>query len=223
MGVWWRHRKETFSALLAICAGNSQVPGEFPAQRPVTQSFDVFFDLRLNKRLSKHSWGWWFETLSRPLWRLCNVVSVLFPVNSLRHIDAIGLCHHGSWSPLVNIMVCRLSGTVPNHYQNQGSLIVTWILRRKFQWFVFIKMHSVFLENTWKCCLHNVGHFSSMVSCCHLNKPPSIQDHTYKYWVCVCLLCFIEASSTWWTQNAALQISTSWMQKLPENTQASIY
>ena len=39
---------ETFSALLAICAGNSPVTGEFPAQRPVTWSFDVFFDLRLN-------------------------------------------------------------------------------------------------------------------------------------------------------------------------------
>ena len=49
---------ETFSALLAICAGNSPVPGEFPAQRPVTRSFDVFFDLRPNKRLSKQSWGW---------------------------------------------------------------------------------------------------------------------------------------------------------------------
>ena len=40
---------EIFSALLAMCAGNSPVTGEFPAQRPVTQSFDVFFDLRLNK------------------------------------------------------------------------------------------------------------------------------------------------------------------------------
>ena len=46
---------EIFSGLLAICAGNSPVTGEFPAQRPVTQSFDVFFDLRLNERLSKHS------------------------------------------------------------------------------------------------------------------------------------------------------------------------
>ena len=67
--TWWRHQMETFSALLAICAGNSPVPGEFPAQRPVTRIFDVFFDLGLNKRLSKQSWGWWFETLSRPLWR----------------------------------------------------------------------------------------------------------------------------------------------------------
>ena len=50
---WWRHQIETFSALLAFCAWNSPVPGEFHAQRPVTQSFDVIFDLRLNKRLSK--------------------------------------------------------------------------------------------------------------------------------------------------------------------------
>ena len=46
---------ETFSALLAICAGNSLVTGEFSAQRPVTQGFDDFFDLRMNKRLSKQS------------------------------------------------------------------------------------------------------------------------------------------------------------------------
>ena len=70
--TWWRHQMETFSALLAICAGNSPVCGEFPAQRPVTWRSDVFFDLRLNKRLSKLSWGWWFETPSRPLWRHCN-------------------------------------------------------------------------------------------------------------------------------------------------------
>ena len=70
---WWRHQMETLSALLTICAGNSPVPGDFPAQRPVTRSFDIFFDLRLNKRLSKQSWDWWFETLSRPLWRHRNV------------------------------------------------------------------------------------------------------------------------------------------------------
>ena len=66
---WWRHQMETFSALLAICPGYSPVPGEFPTQRPMTRSFDVYFDLRPNKRLSKRSLGWWFETLSPPLWR----------------------------------------------------------------------------------------------------------------------------------------------------------
>ena len=70
--TWWRHQMETFSALLAICAGSSPVPGEFPTQRPVTRSFGVFFDLRLNKWLSKQSWGWRFETLLCPLWRQCN-------------------------------------------------------------------------------------------------------------------------------------------------------
>ena len=70
--TWWRHQMETFSALLPICAGNSPVPGEFPTQRPVTPSFDVFFDLRPKKRLSKPWWGWWFETPSCPLWRNCN-------------------------------------------------------------------------------------------------------------------------------------------------------
>ena len=71
---WWRHQMETFSALLALCVGNSPVTGESPSHRPVTRSFDAFFDLRLNKLFSKQSWGWWFETPSRSSWRHCNVV-----------------------------------------------------------------------------------------------------------------------------------------------------
>ena len=51
--------------------------GELPAQSPVKQSFYVFFDLRLNKRLSQQLWGWWFETPSCPLWRHCNICSRL--------------------------------------------------------------------------------------------------------------------------------------------------
>ena len=67
--AWWRHQIDAFSALLTLCAGNSPVTGEFPAQRPVTQSYDIFFDL--NERLNKQSWGWWFDTPSLPLWRHC--------------------------------------------------------------------------------------------------------------------------------------------------------
>ena len=52
--------------------GNSPVTGKFPSQRPVTRSFDVFFYLRLNKRMSKQWWGWWFEIPSHPRWRQCN-------------------------------------------------------------------------------------------------------------------------------------------------------
>ena len=52
---WWRHQIQIFSASLAICTENSPVPVEFPPQRPLARSFDVFFNLRLNKRLSKQS------------------------------------------------------------------------------------------------------------------------------------------------------------------------
>ena len=63
---------ETFSVLFALCEGNSPVTGVFPSQRPVMRNFDGFLDMRLNKRLSKRSSGWWFETPSRLLWRDCN-------------------------------------------------------------------------------------------------------------------------------------------------------
>ena len=70
--TWRCHQMETFSTLLALCAGNSPVTSEFPSQRPVTQSCNIFFHLCLNKQLSKQSWVWWFEMQSRSLWHHCN-------------------------------------------------------------------------------------------------------------------------------------------------------
>ena len=61
--------------------------GEFPSQRPVTRSFDVFFDLRPNKRLSKQPWGWWFQTPSWSLWRQCN---------DLHRLDCVTGCQYSS-------------------------------------------------------------------------------------------------------------------------------
>ena len=61
------------SHVTGLCVGNSPVTGEFPSQGPVTRSFDVFFDLRQNTRLCKQSRRRWFDTLSRSLWRHCNV------------------------------------------------------------------------------------------------------------------------------------------------------
>ena len=66
------------SALLAFCAGNSLVTGEFLAQRPVTRSYGGSFDLRLNKRLSKWSRRRWFVTPSRSLWRRCNDIGCVY-------------------------------------------------------------------------------------------------------------------------------------------------
>ena len=128
---WWRHQMETFSALLAICAGNSPVPGEFPAQRPVTRSFAVFFDLRANKRLSKQWRGWWFETPSRPLWRHCNDWS-LTAVDIWSHDDTwvhlIRWYHYASRSLIspADLTSCRwlfnLSGRKPECSGEPGPL-----------------------------------------------------------------------------------------------------
>ena len=78
-----RRRFDVIMALFVCCVSAGLVdclfcvcgPGEFPTQRPVTRGFDVFFDLRLNKRLSKQPWGWWFETPSWSLLRQCNVIT----------------------------------------------------------------------------------------------------------------------------------------------------
>ena len=79
-----------FRATGHLC-GEFTVPGEFPAQRPVTRSFDVLFDLRLNTRLSKQSWGWWFETLSRQLWRHRNVM-IKYQQSRQGHLDHRHYC-----------------------------------------------------------------------------------------------------------------------------------
>ena len=70
---WWRHQMETFCALLTRYEGYPPVTGRFPSQRTVPRRFDILFDLRLNKRLSKQSRCWWFETPSRWLIRHCSV------------------------------------------------------------------------------------------------------------------------------------------------------
>ena len=82
----------------------SPVNGEFPSQRPVTRSFDILFDLRLNKLLSKQSWGWWFETPSRSLWRQCNGVHIDMP-QCTRPGTEVGWC-----------MLNRLPGSAQVHY-----------------------------------------------------------------------------------------------------------
>ena len=71
------HNRLMLNTMMTSSNGNifrvtGHLCGEFAAQRPVTRSFHVFFDLRLYIPLSKQSWGWWFETLLHPLWRHCN-------------------------------------------------------------------------------------------------------------------------------------------------------
>ena len=127
--TWWRHQMETFSALLAICAGNSPASGEFPAQRPVTRSFDVFFDLCLNKRLRKQSWGWWFETLSRPLWRHCNGHQCVNSSPTSAAYMSANWVSIGSGNGLSPVGTKPLLALMLTH-----THIVYWTPRNKFQW-----------------------------------------------------------------------------------------
>ena len=78
--IKWKH----FPRYWTFYEGNPPVTGGFPSQRPVARSFDVFFDLRLNKRLSKQSRRLWFETQSRSLWRYCNGKIILIRWRQMR-------------------------------------------------------------------------------------------------------------------------------------------
>ena len=103
---------ETFSALLAFCAGNSPVTGEFPAQRPVTRSFGVFWHLCLNQQLSKPWRCRWFETPSRSLWRHCNDTTPNWI--SMKHES---FCQHRTAIYVYFKVVIRCISRITSHIQ----------------------------------------------------------------------------------------------------------
>ena len=103
--------KWSFSALLALCAGNSPVTGEFPAQRPATWSFDVFFDLHLNKRLSKQSWGWGFETPSRSFFHLLAENLPCHKQKMGQMMEKFILCWKYTASPSIFLLISHFTNT----------------------------------------------------------------------------------------------------------------
>ena len=148
---------ETFSALLAICAGNSPVPGEFPTQRPVARGFDFFFDLRLNKRLSKQSWGWWLETLSCSLWRQSNVKPADVPATQGAMVSAVIVVTWFSRNIPTSVPEgsIHIQDTLFNEKNHQRSDFLKWDIfskspfsrnRRPKLLFSYIYQH---LLNTW--------------------------------------------------------------------------
>ena len=150
---------EAFSALLAICAGNSSVNGESPSQRPVTGSFDVLFDLRLNERRSKQSWGWWFETPSRPLWRHSNVVP-----DFIHNFDHYIIIRYGDArqtiqksklrNTLIRHIICHHVQTVKYlccQIQQNELFRETWF-QRKFSLSMSNSNWMSVLQSTWASC-----------------------------------------------------------------------
>ena len=148
--AWWRHQMETFSALLAIWVGNSPVPGEFPTQRPVTRSFDVFFDLRLNKRLGKQWWGWWFKTLSRPLWRHRNgdwthIISYIFWIDIWENIVELYFLlipNECKWTSIYKLLTHwgrdKMDAFFQATFSNGFSWMKMYEFRKIFHWSLFL-------------------------------------------------------------------------------------
>ena len=146
---------ETFYALLVLCARNSPATGAFPTQRPVTRRFDVFCDLRLNKRLRKQPGGWWFETSSRSSWRHCNVSARPQDLQCASNGDTavlhqtIECCYHKSESSYNDLF--------PMHFTRFGI--------------INIHPSSLFKGNinSQRTIMFAIFHFWSLCTTCHLS------------------------------------------------------
>ena len=136
--TWWRHQMEIFSALLALCARNSPVTSEFPSQKPLTRSFDAFFDLCLNKRLSKQSRRWWFET---PSWLTkYEIINCPDIIDCWIDVDKISIWHF------------RV-GSISNRHQSGAFAIWVIIVKaRNSKWTLWVMDRSVS-----KLCHHLVS------------------------------------------------------------------
>ena len=116
---------------------------KFPSQKPVTRSFNVFFDLRPNKRLSKQSWCWWFETPSCPLWRHCNMMQWQhrwhwrWQILRFIHINKVQSQHEWQmvlqWHHInatvpqitANSTICSTACSCPQHIKHCNSALLT--------------------------------------------------------------------------------------------------
>ena len=125
--TWLRHQMETFSALLFVM-GIHWTPPPPPhthththTQRPVTRNFGDFFDLCLNKRLSKQSTRRWFETPSRLFWSHCNENGI-----------SIGSMEHDMYP--WNIRVWHNRNRMPLFYNNtliNVHVFILWVINTK--------------------------------------------------------------------------------------------
>ena len=108
---WLRHQMETFSPLLAICVGNSSVTGEFPAQLPVTRSFDVFFTGHLCGEFISHRWIPRTKASDAELWCF-----LYWPFVRGIHRSPVNSPHKGQWrGALMFSLICSwINGWVNN-------------------------------------------------------------------------------------------------------------
>ena len=125
-------------------------PGEFPTQRPVTRSFDVFFDLSLNKRLIKQSWDWWFETLSCSLWRHRNVKAPSKSLLSARD-KTITFHFHSTkcFTPNLHVLCRQLHHDLnlnKNVFWRRNVKFVNWIFYINYNEMIGLLVQTLFLS-----------------------------------------------------------------------------
>ena len=66
--VKWKH----CSRYWPFVRGIQRSPVNYPHKGQLLGALTFYLIWALNKRLSKHSWSWWFETPLYSLWRHCN-------------------------------------------------------------------------------------------------------------------------------------------------------
>ena len=178
---------ETFSALLALCAGNSPVTGEFPSPRSVTRSFDISFDLRLNKRLSKHSRDAGDLRYHRAHYDVTVLESSFFflpyhlqNARTQTELTPTAVCQYGG---------CRRLATklVPSLQQSSYMLTAPFINVPDTASHSFISTLQPHKKGNrgghfgMKCLSSNMGIFSACNTiqrvCCHYSKDPSTRKY----------------------------------------------
>ena len=144
---WWRHQMETFAALVALCVGKSPVTGEFPSQRPVMRSFDVFFDLHFNKRLSKQLRRWWSDPIT---------LTVMY----LYCIDGMAVCLAMAAHKYFFLSVCSHSFMLTFFNMSVGS--VSWTMR------ISSYLNFTFKLSSCNGYDHNMSHMAKWCIICNM-------------------------------------------------------
>ena len=178
---WWRHQMETFSALLAFCARNSPVTGEFPHKGQWRWALILYLICALNKRLSKQPWGRRFWTPSLSLWRHCN-----FHPSSLTHsvrfiCNTIYSLWHQTFESIRNIRSCwsklLLSVKIRTIIDDKnGPFRVMWVL-----FVVQVHLHNQ----------HDIANVNNV------GVAASLSAHT------LLEMTYVQASTVRWRYNAA--------------------
>ena len=162
---------ETFFTLLTLFEGNPQVAGGFPLQTPATRSFNIFFDLCMNKRFSKQSKRRRFEAPPSILWRHCTLVAI----SSQKRMQ---LANWNADHTSSNKMVEKIS----RDFETLTELLITnffmlCLLSRSYHILVFmlymtmVSPTGISIANVIKCmkCIGRM-HFVPQGYCYHIDK-----------------------------------------------------